>query len=73
MVNDLQKKEFLKLENRIWKTYQSRIKAATRLKEMSNKLDFYSIYYTIALSILSVFSLIILMMFSIIFLSFCPF
>lgn len=58
MLNDLQKKEFLKLENRIWKTYQSRIKAATRLKEMSNKLDFYSTYYTIALSILSVFSLI---------------
>lgn len=58
MNSELQKEEFLKLENRIWKTYQSRIKASTRILKESKYLDFLSAYYTIALSILSVFSLI---------------
>jgi len=58
MNEELKKEEFIKLENRIWKTYQSRIKAATRLLESNKCLDFFSAYYTISLSILSVFTLI---------------
>ena len=55
---ELKKEEFLKLENRIWKTYQSRIKTATKLLNNSKLLDFYSTVYTICLTLLSVFSLI---------------
>lgn len=58
MNNELKKEEFLKLENRIWKTYQSRIKASNRILSESKFLDFLTAYYTISLSILSVFSLL---------------
>lgn len=55
---ELKQNEFLKLENRIWKTYQSRIKTATKLLNNSKLLDIYSTVYTICLTLLSVFSLI---------------
>ena len=55
---ELKQSEFLKLENRIWKTYQSRIKTATKLLNNSKLLDIYSTVYTICLTLLSVFSLI---------------
>ena len=55
---ELKKEEFIKLENRIWKTYQSRIISATKLLNNSKLLDIYSTFYTICLTLLSVFSLI---------------
>ena len=58
MNKKLNNEEFINLENRIWKTYQSRIKAATRLNNYAKYLDFFSAYYTIFLAILSTFSLI---------------
>lgn len=58
MDNEMKKEEFNNLENRIWKTYQSRIIAAERLLNNSKILDFYSTIYTICLTLLSVFSLI---------------
>lgn len=58
MNENLKKEEFRKLENRIWKTYQSRIKGATYLLNMSKVLELYSVIYTICLTILSVFTLI---------------
>ena len=36
---EMKKEEFLKLENRIWKTYQSRIKTATKLLDNSKLMD----------------------------------
>ena len=58
MDEEMKEKEFVNLENRIWKTYQSRIITATRLLNNSNLLDFYSTIYTICLTLLSVFTLI---------------
>ena len=59
MLNETMKQEeFIRLENNIWKTYQSRIKAATRLLRSSKLLDAYSALYTICLTLLSVFTLI---------------
>ena len=58
MDEEMKEKEFINLENRIWKTYQSRIITATRLLNNSNLLDFYSTIYTICLTLLSVFTLI---------------
>ena len=59
MDSKLKEKEFIKLEDRIWKTYQSRIICATKLLNRSKLLDFYSTIYTICLTIMSVSSLII--------------
>lgn len=58
MNEEMKKVEFVKLENRIWKTYQSRIIMATRLLNNSQLLDFYSTIYTICLTLISVFTLI---------------
>lgn len=58
MDEEMKEKEFINLENRIWKTYQSRIITATRLLNNSKLLDFYSTIYTICLTLLSVFTLI---------------
>ncbi|MBQ4263412.1 MAG: SLATT domain-containing protein [Bacilli bacterium] len=58
MDEEMKEKEFVNLENRIWKTYQSRIITATRLLNNSKLLDFYSTIYTICLTLLSVFTLI---------------
>ena len=58
MDEKLKREEFIKLENRIWKTHNARIKAATRLLNKSKALDFYSTIYTICLTLLSAFSLI---------------
>lgn len=58
MDEEMKEKEFINLENRIWKTYQSRIITATRLSNNSKLLDFYSTIYTICLTLLSVFTLI---------------
>lgn len=58
MDEEMKKNEFIKLENRIWKTYQSRINTATRLLNNAKLLDFYSTIYTICLTLLSVFTLI---------------
>lgn len=58
MDEEMKGKEFINLENRIWKTYQSRIITATRLLNNSKLLDFYSTIYTICLTLLSVFTLI---------------
>lgn len=58
MNENLKLEEFNKLENRIWKTYQSRIKSATYLLNMSKILELYSTIYTICLTILSTFALV---------------
>lgn len=58
MDEEMKEKEFINLENRIWKTYQSRIITAPRLLNNSKLLDFYSTIYTICLTLLSVFTLI---------------
>lgn len=58
MDEEMKEKEFVNLENRIWKTYQSRIITATRLLNNSKLSDFYSTIYTICLTLLSVFTLI---------------
>lgn len=58
MDEEMKEKESVNLENRIWKTYQSRIITATRLLNNSKLLDFYSTIYTICLTLLSVFTLI---------------
>lgn len=58
MDEKMKEKEFINLENRIWKTYHSRINTATRLLNNSKLLDFYSTIYTICLTLLSVFTLI---------------
>ena len=59
MDEEMKEKEFVNLENRIWKTYQSRIITATRLLNNSKLLDFYSTIYTICLTLLSVFRYIL--------------
>lgn len=58
MNKDYINQEFTSLENRIWKTYQSRIKSATRLLKNSQFLDHMSAYYSISLAIFSVISMI---------------
>lgn len=58
MDENLNMEEYVKLENRIWKTYQSRIVAAMRLLNRSKLLEIYSTIYTICLTLLSVFTLI---------------
>lgn len=58
MNKKLKEEEFTKLENRIWKTYQSRIIFASRLLNQSKLMDLRSAIYTICLTLLSVFTLI---------------
>ena len=58
MNKKLKEEEFFKLENRIWKTYNSHINAAKRLEKQASLVDLYSTMYTICMTILSVFTLI---------------
>ena len=55
---DLRVEEFKKLKEKIWKTCKSRMIAAKRLLDSSKKLEFLSAYYTIFLTIYSVFGII---------------
>lgn len=55
---DLRLEEFKKLKEKIWKTCKSRMIAAKRLLDSSKKLEFLSSYYTIFLTIYSVFGII---------------
>lgn len=55
---DLRVEEFKKLKEKIWKTCKSRMIAAKRLLDSSKKLEFLSTYYTIFLTIYSVFGII---------------
>ena len=55
---DLRLEEFKKLKEKIWKTCKSRMIAAKRLLDSSKKLEFLSTYYTIFLTIYSVFGII---------------
>lgn len=45
---------FIKLKNRIWKTYKSRINAAERLKRNNEFIAFLSIYYSAILAAISI-------------------
>lgn len=47
-------KEFSDLENRIWKSYKSRINTAERLKNKNEFIAFLSIYYAAVLSAVSI-------------------
>lgn len=76
------KEEFENLKSRIWKTYKCRIIAAERLKINNTYLSFFSIYYSAILSgvsilnysckseIIDVFSIVLSIMVTIIFLFF---
>lgn len=55
---DLRVEEFKKLKEKIWKTYKTRMITAKRLLDSSKKLEFLSAYYTIFLTIYSVFGII---------------
>lgn len=55
---DLRVEEFKKLKEKIWKTYKTRMITAKRLLDSSKKLEFLSTYYTIFLTIYSVFGII---------------
>lgn len=55
---DLRVEEFKKLKVKIWKTYKTRMITAKRLLDSSKKLEFLSAYYTIFLTIYSVFGII---------------
>lgn len=54
----LNEKEFENLKEKIWKTCKSRMRASERLLNNSKKLEFLSAYYTIFLTIYSVFGII---------------
>ena len=45
---------FIKLKNRIWKTYKSRINTAERLKRNNEFIAFLSIYYSAILAAVSI-------------------
>ena len=55
---DIRVEEFKKLKEKIWKTYKTRMITAKRLLDSSKKLEFLSAYYTIFLTIYSVFGII---------------
>lgn len=52
-----QKNEFGKLMNRVWKTWHARIKLANRLNDFSKKIEFMSALYSIAISIMTIFTI----------------
>lgn len=59
MENERIDDEFEKLMNRIYRTWHARIKTANRLLRISKTLEILYEYYTVSLTVLSVYSLVV--------------